>query len=108
MGRIQQYDWSTWLVGILRSFVAGAGGAVAGIAGPSVTDPKDFNLGVGLHHTLVSMAIGAGITGMVHMGIFLSTHGAPEPLSESVAAVVSEKAIEIQHTAQIIKDITKP
>jgi len=72
------YAWTEWFVGIMRSFVAGAGGAVAGIAGPSITDPKDFNLGAGLHHTLVSMGIGAVVSGIVHMGIFLSTHGAPE------------------------------
>lgn len=76
----EQYDWSTWLVGIMRSFVSGSAGAVVGVLGPMATDAHDFNLtsDAGLHHTLVSMGVGFLIGGIVHMAMFLQTHSAPD------------------------------
>lgn len=79
LGNARGYDWATWLVGILRSFNMGLGGAITGIIGPMATDSDHFNLGPnGLKHTLVSMAIGFVIGGVFQMGLFLQTHGAPE------------------------------
>jgi hypothetical protein len=82
----KSYDWSTWFMGIMRSFIAGGAGAVAGVAGPMYQDPKDWNLGAGLHSVLVSMGIGFFISGVIHMMIFLQTHGAPEPVPPSEQA----------------------
>jgi hypothetical protein len=74
------YDWQTWLVGIGRSFVGGGAGAIAGGAGPMYIDPAKFNLSNGVRALLTSMGIGFLISGIVHMAIFLQTHGAPEPV----------------------------
>lgn len=98
-----RYDWSSWVVGILRSFVQGGGGALAGFLGPMATDSKDFNLGSGLGHTLLSMLIGFFIAGCVQMGMFLKTHGAPDPIMAQAladAAQASSKATEAIHVAQ--------
>ena len=79
------YDWTTWVMGIMRSFVSGGGGAVAGFLGPAVTDSKDFNFttSVGLKHALISMAVGFLIMGLTALGTFLKTHGAPDPVQET-------------------------
>lgn len=78
---LMTYDWTTWLVGIMRSFISGGAGAVAGAIGPMATDPKDWNLGEGLPHVLQSMAVSFIVVGIVHMMIFLQTHGTPEQLN---------------------------
>lgn len=98
-----RYDWQNWVVGILRSFVQGGGGALAGFLGPMATDSKDFNLGSGLGHTLLSMIIGFFIAGCVQMGMFLKTHGAPDPLvaqALATAADASKQATAAIHDAQ--------
>jgi hypothetical protein len=72
------YDWSTWLMGIMRSFVNGGAGAVSGMLGPMVSDPQHFNLGDGWRHTLTSMGVSFVIVGLVSMCLFLQTHAVPE------------------------------
>lgn len=78
MSNAQDYDWHSWLIGIMRSFVGGGAGAVAGMLGPMATDGDHFNLTNGLHHTLISMGISFLIVGIMHMAIFLQTHSAPD------------------------------
>jgi hypothetical protein len=75
----RQLDWSGWLIGIVRSFIGGGAGAAAGALGPMATDSDHFNLGSGLHHTLISMGVSFLIVGLGHMLIFLQTHSVPEP-----------------------------
>ena len=71
------YDWATWLMGVMRAFISGVGGAFAGGAGPGLVDPDHFNMS---HPALLlkSMFVGALISGIVALGTFLHTHGAPE------------------------------
>lgn len=77
-----RYDWTTWLMGIFRSFVAGGAGAIAAPIGPMLMDGKDYNLGSGgLGKVLASMGIAFLVTGLTGMGIFLKTHGAPDPIA---------------------------
>lgn len=77
----RRYDWATWFIGMMRAFIAAGAGAVASPAGPMLLDPKDYNLGAGLSKVLISMAIGFFVSGVVGMGIFLKTHGAPDPVT---------------------------
>ena len=84
MGNARGYDWATWVMGIMRSFIGGGGGALAGALGPMATDSDHFNLGAGFHHTLASMGVGFVIVGIIHLGIFLQTHGAPDKLQSSL------------------------
>lgn len=98
-----RYDWSTWSMGLMRSFLQGGGGALVGFVGPMATDSRDFNLGSGLGHTAISMLIGFGIAGALQMGMFLKTHGAPDPIVAQAlaeAAQASSKATEAIHVAQ--------
>lgn len=86
------YDWSTWSIGLMRSFLQGGGGALVGILGPMATDGKDFNLGSGLSHTLISMLIGFCIAGLLQLGMFLKTHGAPDQLKAALASAAASNA----------------
>lgn len=72
------YDWETWFMGLMRALFSGVGGSMTGLLGPMATDPDHFNLGAGLHHTLISMGIGFLIGGGAQLGLFLKTHGAPD------------------------------
>lgn len=84
LNNASRYDWSTWFVGIMRSFIAGGGGAVAAPLGPMIQDAKDYNLGPsGLSHVLISMGIAFLVTGIVALGVFLQTHGAPDKVPPS-------------------------
>ena len=38
----QRLDWQGWSLGIMRSFVSGAAGAVAATSTVSIADPKDW------------------------------------------------------------------
>lgn len=90
-----RYDWSTWLMGIFRSLIAASAGAIASPVGPMVLDPKDYNLGDGLHKVVISMLITAGITGVTGMAIFLKTHPGPDQLQQALAkaSIESDKAV---------------
>lgn len=74
----RKLNWGGWLLGIWTSAISAAAGAISAGLGPMITDPKDFNLGTGLHHTLVSVGIGAAITGIVSIAKFLQMHPAPD------------------------------
>jgi hypothetical protein len=103
MSNAKSYDWDSWLVGLLRSFNMGIGGAMTGILGPMVTDYQHFNLGpTGYKATLISMGIGFLVGGIFQLGLFLQTHGAPDRLQTSLAtaAAASTKASEAIATAQ--------
>lgn len=82
-------NWSGWLLGIWTSAISAAAGAVSAGLGPMITDPKDFNLGDGLHHTLVSVGIGALITGVVSICKFLQMHPAPDQLQAALEAAAT-------------------
>lgn len=74
----ERYDWQTWLVGILRSAVSGGAGAVGGGVGSMGIDPEHFNLKGGLGHTLELMGACFALSAIIHMAMFLQTHGAPD------------------------------
>jgi hypothetical protein len=89
------YDWPTWFIGILRSFLSGGaaalttgtGGAVLGIPGPMV-----WKL----------ILINFVLMGLYRMGEFLQLHGAPDPVLQ--AALADAKAAS-DMTSQKIADI---
>lgn len=86
------YDWATWFMGIMRSFIAGGAGAVASPLGPMILDPKDYNLGSGLVKVLISMLIGFGVSGVVGLAMFLKTHSGPDRIQESLAVAADATA----------------
>jgi hypothetical protein len=73
-----RYDWSTWLIGIMRSFLSGAatalttgtGGAIIGIPGKQLW---------------ILMGVNFVLMGLYRMGEFLQLHGSPDPVALQVA-----------------------
>lgn len=75
----QRLDWNGWILGVMRSFVTGAAGAIAATGTVSIADPKDWGVG-----DLGHMAMLASITflgaGIVHLAVFLQTHPTPDAM----------------------------
>ena len=79
------YNWSTWLLGIMRSFVSGGaaalttgtGGAILGVPGKIVWE---------------LMGINFVLMGLYRMGEFLQLHGAPDPVALQVALKEAEES----------------
>lgn len=74
----RKYDWASWRIGIMRSFITGGAGALAAPTGPMIMDPKDYNLGSGFVRVLASILIAFTFTGLAALGVFLKTHGVPD------------------------------
>lgn len=78
------YDWSTWTLGIFRSFISGGSSAmVGGMAGMGIA-PDRFNLTNNVAHTLELMGIMFLFQGGYRMFEFLSLHGAPDKLQAAL------------------------
>lgn len=97
----KSYDWQTWFLGIMRSFlsggaaafVTGAGGAAAGITAKQqyIMMGASF-LGLGLYR----------------MGEFLVLHGAPDPVvavqqAEAASKEITKQAEKLDTAVQDIK-----
>jgi hypothetical protein len=75
-----RYDWQTWFMGIMRSWISGGASSLANTGIASALLPQQINLGKGLH-TLLTFTVLSFLGGaIIHLAIFLSTHGAPEPV----------------------------
>jgi hypothetical protein len=89
------YNWGDWLIGIMRSFLSGGaaafltggGGALIGIPAKQVWLLMGFNF--------LSM-------GLYRMGEFLTLHGAPDKVQESlqVAETKAKEAVSAVQDAQ--------
>lgn len=97
----RSYDWASWVLGIMRSFLSGGaaafmtgtGGAVLGIPGRQVWE---------------LMAINFVLMGLYRMGEFLQLHGAPDKVQEalSTAAAANVRAGDAIADAQAAAPIT--
>jgi len=76
----KKLDWEGWWLGIMRSFVTGAAGAVVSTGTVSIADPKDWGTGNVWHMVLLAGITFFG-TGFVHLAIFLQTHPTPDPVT---------------------------
>ena len=92
---VSGYEWSTWAIGLMRSFVAGGAGALSAPIGPMIMDAGDYNLSGGLHKVLATMGIAFVVTGLAGMGIFLKTHGAPDAVVTTVQTVTLTQTSEM-------------
>jgi hypothetical protein len=93
----QQYDWRTWVVGIMRSAVQGGATSIASISVVSLFAPNTFNLNAELGKTLAALGILFLLHGVIGMATFLQTHGAPDLMTttkftETQTTVTAEKA----------------
>ena len=92
---ISMYDWATWIIGIMRAFIAGGAGALSAPIGPMVMDAKDYNLACGLGKVLATMGIAFVVTGLAGMGIFLKTHGAPDAVVTTTQTTTLTQTTEV-------------
>ena len=89
----QSYDWNSWMIGIMRSFLSGGAVALATLSGGAlvgVTPDKMWKM-VGINF----LAMGA-----YRMGEFLQLHGAPDKV------VMTEKTVDVQPAGDGIKATT--
>lgn len=108
----QRYDWSTWLMGILRSLIQGGAAAVVAGFSVNVIAPNTFNFADGLGRTLELMVTMFIIQGVIHMMMFLQVHGAPELITtkyvETDSTVTHDGAGATSHISTVETVTTKP
>lgn len=88
------YDWPTWFLGIMRSFISGGSSAmVSGMAGMGIA-PDKFNLSDHFGNVMKLMGAMFLFQGGYRMFEFLQLHGAPDQLQQSlnIAADANIKA----------------
>jgi len=92
-----RYDWKTWMLGVMRSFLSG--GAVA-----LTTGTGGALLGIPGKQVWTLMGINFVILGLYRMGEFLQLHGAPDQLQATLdaAAVATKEAAKQVAKAQEI------
>lgn len=73
----KRLDWQGWSLGIMRSFVSGAAGAIAATGTVSIADPSDWGKGNPGHMALLAAVTFFG-AGLVHLAVFLQTHPTPD------------------------------
>lgn len=100
----QQYDWPTWWIGIMRSFISGGSSSmVAAMAGMGIA-PDKFNLQTGatggLWHTAELMVVMFVFQGLYRMFEFLTLHSAPDKV------VTTEKTVDVQPQGAGMKSTT--
>lgn len=89
-----QLNWSGWLYGLVSGFIGGGSSAVSSFVANNITDPKDFNLGTGLHHTMAN----AGVTFLIAGGItvFAFLKQSPLPKAREVWTDEQRAAAKVQ------------
>ncbi len=96
------YDWATWFIGIMRSFISGASSAMVAAMSSIAIDPSNFNLSGNLRHTLEMGGIMFLFQGGYRMFEFLQLHGAPDKLQQAldVAAQQASKTVDAVQEAK--------
>ena len=69
------YDWKTWLLGIMRSFMSGGGAALLTLGGAAYVQLPPAKMWAMVGVNFLGM-------GLYRMGEFLQLHGAPEIAAE--------------------------
>lgn len=85
----QGYAWGDWWIGIMRSFLSGGAAALLTGTGGAV-------IGIPGHQVWQLMGINFVLMGLYRMGEFLTLHGAPDKLQQSlnVAESKTKEAVE--------------
>ena len=107
----KKYDWSTWLLGVFRSFISGGSAAmVSGLTSIGIA-PDKFNLSSSVGNTLKLMGVMFLFQGGYRMFEFLQLHGAPDQLqaqldtaanAAKVAQSAAGQAVQAVETAKTI------
>jgi hypothetical protein len=89
------YAWGDWMLGLMRSFLSGGAAAFLTGSGGAV-------LGIPGKQTLELMGINFLSMGLYRMGEFLTLHGAPDKVQESLnlAETKAKEAVSAVQDAQ--------
>lgn len=107
MGAVQNaksYDWKTWFMGILRSFLSGGAVALATGGGGAL-------VGIPAKQVWLLMGINFLSMGIYRMGEFLTLHGSPDPIAavadaEAASANIKKEAAKLDSAVKDIKQTT--
>ena len=81
----QRYDWQTWLLGIMRSFLSGGAAALTTGSGAAL-------VGIPSKQIWFLMGINFVVLGLYRLGEFLQLHGAPDALQQSLQTAADSTA----------------
>jgi hypothetical protein len=89
------YNWSDWLIGIMRSFLSGGAAALVTGGGGAIA-------GITAKQQYIMMASSFLGLGLYRMGEFLTLHGAPDKVQETlnVAEGKAKEAVAAVQEAQ--------
>lgn len=106
-----KYDWPTWWIGILRSFISGGSSSmVAGLTSMGIA-PGTFNLSGSLGNTVKLCGVMFLFQGGYRLFEFLSLHGAPDKLSQALdhaASATKEAGAAISEAKNAAPETQKP
>ena len=97
----KSYDWTTWLIGIMRSFLSGGAAAFLTLGGGSL-------VGVPPKQVWLMMLINFLAMGLYRMGEFLTLHGAPDKLQQSLDTAAAATKDAGKAIAEARAENTKP
>lgn len=113
-----RYDWATWMLGIMRSFISGGSASMVAALTSIGIAPGTFNLNTGITNTLKLMGVMFVFQGGYRMFEFLQLHGAPDQLQAALqqasdatkaAQVETSKAADaVQQAKSIAPESPKP
>jgi len=109
VSNMSHYNWSDWLLGILKSLLSGGSSAMVSGLGSMGIAPDKFNLTSSIGNTFKLMGVMFLFQGLYRMFEFLSLHGSPDPIALQVAldkAAVATK--EAQGAVQQAKEAAPP
>jgi hypothetical protein len=86
------YDWQTWRLGLMRSFISGVSIAMAAGLSLILATPTAYNLSDHFFATLKVTTIIGAVQGVYRMCEFLSLHAIPDPININAP---SAKAVNI-------------
>jgi hypothetical protein len=102
------YDFQTWLIGIMRSFISGGSSAIVSAFAVIGVAPDKFNFSDGLGKTAKVMLFMFAFTGIYRMCEFLQLHGAPDKVEQSLAQAAESAQVTVAAVKQAQSEASKP
>lgn len=97
----KSYDFQTWLIGIMRSFLSGGAAALASLSGAGIS-------GLSLNQTLKTTAASFLIMGLYRLGEFVTLHGAPDKIDQTLAQAAQSAQATVVAVKQAQSESNKP
>jgi hypothetical protein len=97
----RSYDFQTWLIGIMRSFLSGGAAALASLSGAGLA-------GLSLSQTLKTTGASFVIMGLYRLGEFLTLHGSPDKVDQSLTQAAQSAQATVAAVKQAQAESIKP